>query len=78
MDFLTGCPQAVRMGNHTSSTLTQNIETPQGCVLSPVLYLLYTSDCMTKQEMTKEMIIDYGRKQVRNYNSGSVGPQLKG
>lgn len=29
------------MGSHTSSTLTFNISSPQGCVLSPLLYSLY-------------------------------------
>ncbi len=40
LDFLTG-----RMGNNTSSLLTLNTGAPQGCVLSPLLYSLYTHDC---------------------------------
>lgn len=58
MDFLTGGPQEVRMGNHTSSTLTFNIGAPQGCVLSPVLYSLYTSDCMAKHSSDKLKFAD--------------------
>lgn len=33
------------MGNQVSSSLTLNTEAPQGCVLSPLLYSLYTHDC---------------------------------
>ncbi|KAK1794453.1 hypothetical protein P4O66_011325, partial [Electrophorus voltai] len=37
-------PQSVRVGNCASSTLTLSTEAPQGCVLSPLLYSLYTYD----------------------------------
>ncbi len=45
LDFLTGRSQVVRMGNNSSSPLTLNTGAPQGCVLSPLLYSLYTHDC---------------------------------
>ncbi len=45
LDFLTGRSQVVRMGNNTSSPLTLNTGASQGCVLSPLLYSLYTHDC---------------------------------
>ena len=47
LDFLRNRPQCVRMGDHTSATLTLSTETPQGCVLSPFLYSLFTYDCTT-------------------------------
>ena len=40
LDFLTGRPQVVRVGNNRSATLIPNTGAPQGCVLSPILYSL--------------------------------------
>ncbi len=45
LDFLTGRSQVVRMGNNTSSPLILKPGAPQGCVLSSLLYSLYTHDC---------------------------------
>ena len=36
----------VRVGNNTSATLTLNTGVPQGCVLSRLLYSLFTHDCV--------------------------------
>ena len=43
--FLTSRPQSVRLGPHHSSTITLSTGSPQGCVLSHLLYALYTHDC---------------------------------
>lgn len=44
-DFLTEHLQSVRMGFHHSSEPALSTGVPQGCVLSPLLYTLYTHDC---------------------------------
>jgi hypothetical protein len=43
LDFLTGRPQVGRVGSNTSATLI-----PQGCMFSPLLYSLFTHDCMAR------------------------------
>jgi hypothetical protein len=48
LDFLTGRPQVVRVGNNTSVTLILNTGAPQKCVLSPLLYSLFTHDCTAR------------------------------
>ncbi|XP_029938457.1 NACHT, LRR and PYD domains-containing protein 3-like [Salarias fasciatus] len=44
-DFLTNRPQTAKLGPHQSSTRSLSTGSPQGCVLSPLLYTLYTTDC---------------------------------
>ena len=36
----------VRVGNNISTPLILNTGAPQGCVLSPLLYFLFTHDCV--------------------------------
>ncbi|KAL0200139.1 hypothetical protein M9458_003326, partial [Cirrhinus mrigala] len=45
MDFLTNRPQHVRSGHICSTTVTLNTGVPQGCMLSPFLYSVFTHDC---------------------------------
>ena len=51
-NFLTNRPQAVRVGTRTSSLKTVSTRTPQGCVLSPLLYTLFTYNCIPSQSDT--------------------------
>jgi hypothetical protein len=45
-DFLTDHPQVVKVGNNTSTLLILITGAPQGWVLSPLLYSLFTHDCL--------------------------------
>ncbi|KAI4871731.1 hypothetical protein NFI96_006116 [Prochilodus magdalenae] len=52
LNFLTDRPQSVRIGSRTSSTRTVSTGTHQGCVLSPLLYTLFTYDGVASQSKT--------------------------
>ncbi len=43
--FLTDRQQLVRLGKFSYSTRTISIGAPRGCILSPLLFSLYTNDC---------------------------------
>ncbi|KAK1785836.1 hypothetical protein P4O66_003119 [Electrophorus voltai] len=47
-----GRSQSIHVGNCASSTLTLSTGAPQGCVLSRLLYLLYTYDCVATSNST--------------------------
>ena len=53
LDFLSDRPQSVRVGSNESMPLTLNVGAPQGCVLSPCLYSLFTNDCVSKEPSVK-------------------------
>ncbi len=53
--FLTDRQQLVKLGNYTSNTCTISTGAPQGCVLSPLLFSLYTNDCTSKDPSVKLM-----------------------
>ena len=47
LDFLLNRPQIVKFNGLLSNVLILNTGAPQGCVLSPLLYSLFTNDCKT-------------------------------
>ncbi len=51
--FLTDREQLVRLGKFSSSTQTISTGAPQGCVLSPLLFCLYTNNCTSKDPSVK-------------------------
>jgi hypothetical protein len=46
LDFLTGQPQVGKVGNNTSATLILNTWAPLACIISPLLYSLFTLNCV--------------------------------
>ena len=62
-DFMLNRPQRVKVGHIVSDDRVVSTGAPQGCVLSPVLFSLYTSDCVsTDADCT---IIKYADDTVR-------------
>ncbi len=53
ISFLTDRQQLVRLGKLTSRTLIISTGAPQGCVLSPLLFSLYTNGCTSKDPSVK-------------------------
>ena len=52
-NFLIDRKQQVRLGETTSSTRSVSTGAPQGCVLSPLLFSLYTNDCTSGDPSVK-------------------------
>ena len=58
-NFLTNRTQCVRLGSHLSSTVTTNTGAPQGCVISPALFSLYTADCKPIPSSSSDALLKY-------------------
>ena len=56
LDFMTGRPQVVKVGNITSSTLILNKGAPQDCVLCP---FLYSYDCVASHSSNSMIKFTY-------------------
>src|SRR4029434_110081 len=52
-DFLSDRRQHVRLGKHVSDPRTISTGSPQGCVLSPLLFSLYTNSCTSSHQSVK-------------------------
>ena len=52
-DFLTNRSQYVKFQNVKSNYIYTNTGAPQGCVISPVLFTIYTNDCSINEKETK-------------------------
>lgn len=50
LDFLLNRTQVVKINNMFSAPLTLNTGAPQGCVLSPLLFTLFTNDCVSNHD----------------------------
>ena len=50
INFLTNRVQTVLVNNSFSSKIITNVGSPQGCVLPPILYTLYTDDCRSQND----------------------------
>jgi hypothetical protein len=53
LDFLLERPQFVKFNGSFSHSLVLNTGAPQGCVLSPILYSLFTNDCKPSSDSVK-------------------------
>ena len=53
LDFLTSRQQYVKLNNVHSNLISLNTGAPQGCVLSPTLYTMYTNDFKVASSDTK-------------------------
>lgn len=71
-NFLTDRPQVLRIGNHTFSPCILNIGALLGCILSPLIYSLYTHDGKAMCGESSNIIVKFANDMV------AVGLQRQG
>ena len=58
-DSLTKRNEYVKIGNITSTVSTTNTDATQDCVVSPILFSLYTSDCKPIRENSNDILVKH-------------------
>ena len=77
---LTSRPWRVHIGIHNSSTLVLNTGAPQGCVLSLLLFTLYTTTALPafkrttphllfSVSKTKELVVEFRKKEAKTHTA---------
>ena len=56
LEFLTERRQFVKIGTTLSNVINTNTGAPQGCVLSPILFTIYTNDCRSSNPANTPLI----------------------
>ena len=59
LDFLTNRSQYMKWNGASSSSRNSNTGGPQGIVISPVLYIVYTIGCRPIQQNNKDILLKY-------------------
>ncbi len=73
--FLTDRQPLVRLGKLTFRTLTISSDAPQGCVLSPLLFSLYTNECTAKDPSVK--LLKFADDTTINADESSYRQEVK-
>ena len=59
LDFLTDRVQQVSVNGHMSTSVISSTGSPQGCVLSPLLFIMYTDSCRSPQESSSSFFVKF-------------------